>query len=253
MILRHLFCLFGLLFAVPALAQKFPEHREKVVSNDGPALLVNLSGGVQWPGGDMADRFGTTGSFGGGVEWVTAKNLFFGVDGYYMFGADVKEDPIAILRTPEGDIIGNNQLLAETSLRARGYYIGGSIGKLFPIGGRRSGIRITLGAGMLRHWIRVQDDSNSLVQVTDDYEKGYDRLSGGLALSQFIGWQHLGSDRRSNWFIGLDLSQGFTSTLRSWDISEMRKLDESRTDLRFGIRAGWTLPFYQKPANQIYY
>lgn len=253
MILRNLFCLFSLLLTISAQAQKFPEHREKVANNDGRALLVNLSGGMQMPGGDMADRFGATGSFGGGVEWVTANNFFFGVDGQYMFGADVREDPVAILRTPEGDIIGNNQLLADLSLRARGYSIGGTIGKLFPVGGRRSGIRITLGAGMLRHWIRVQDEANTIVQVTGDYEKGYDRLSGGLALSQFVGWQHLGPDRRSNWFIGLDFSQGFTNTLRSWDISEMRKLDKSRTDLRFGIRLGWTLPFYQKPANQIIY
>ncbi|MEQ1747626.1 MAG: hypothetical protein ABMA02_19515 [Saprospiraceae bacterium] len=248
-ILIFAFCLF----TAAVYAQKFPEHREKVVNNDGSAVLLHLSGGLHVPGGDFADRFGSTGSFGLGLEWITAKNVSFGLEGHYIFGSDVKEDPLAILRTPEGGIIGNNQLLADVSLRARGIYAGASIGKLFTFGKKRSGIRITLGAGMLQHWIRAQDDGNSVVQITGDYEKGYDRLSGGLALNQFVGWQHLGPDRRSNWFIGLEFNQGFTNTQRDWDFSEMRKLDGNRTDLRFGIRLGWTLPFYQKPADQIYY
>lgn len=239
--------------ATPALAQRFPEHREIEARNMGKAILVHLTAGFHVPGGDLADRFGHTGSFGGGVEWITAGNLLLGIEGHYQFGNKVNDDPLAIIRTPEGDIIGNDQLLAEVDLRARGQYIGGSIGKLFPVGKLRSGLRITLGAGAMRHKIRLQDNNKTVVQVTGDYAKGYDRLTGGLALNQFIGWQHLGASRRSNWFFGFELSQGFTKSLRDWDFSEMRKLEGNRTDLRFGVRLGWTLPFYQGNADKIYY
>ncbi|MBK6932322.1 MAG: hypothetical protein IPH12_16270 [Saprospirales bacterium] len=179
--------------------------------------------------------------------------MLLGLEGHYIFGGKVKDDPLAILRTPEGDIIGNNQLVADIALRERGYYFGGMIGKLFTFSEKRSGIRLSLGAGWLQHRIRIQDNTNSVVQVSGEYAKGYDRLTGGLALNQFIGWQHLGAMRRSNWYIGLEFNQGFTKSLRSWDYSEMRRLDGKRTDLRFGIRVGWTLPLYLSGAEKIYY
>lgn len=83
-------------------------------------------------------------------------------------------------RTPEGDIIGNDRLLASVVLRKRGYYFGGLVGKLFTFNEKRSGIRLTLGAGLLRHWIRIQDDNSSVPELTGDYKKGYDRLTGSL-------------------------------------------------------------------------
>lgn len=245
--------LFVLGWTLNASAQKFPEHVREEPRNTGPALLVNLTAGVHLPAGDLSDRFGQDASPGGGVEWITAGNFILGLEGHYFFGTKVKDDPLALIRTPEGDIIGNNQLLADVALRERGFYLGGQVGKLFTLGKKRSGIRITLGAGMLRHKIRLQDNTNSASQLINDYAKGYDRLTGGLALNQFIGWQHLGANRRANWFVGLEFNQGFTQSLRSWDFTEMRKLDGKRTDLRFGIRLGWTLPFYQQKANEIYY
>ncbi len=251
---KYTLLLYGLCLAVCARAQKFPEHPEHTdPRNTGNALLVHLNAGLHLPAGTLADRFGTDGNAGGALEYITPGNLLFGIDGYYLFGGDVKEDPLAILRTPEGDIIGNNQLVADVALRERGYYLGGLIGKLFTLGEKRSGIRITLGAGMLRHKIRLQDNTSSVVQITGDYAKGYDRLTGGLALNQFIGWQHLGANRRANWYIGLEFNQGFTKSLRDWDFTEMRKLDGNRKDLRFGIRLGWTLPFYLSGAEKLYY
>lgn len=234
-------------------AQKFPEHRAEEARNEGPAVLLNLGFGLHLPGGDLADRFGRDGSFSGGVTFATRQNWLFGLEGQYFFGNQVKEDPLVNLRTPDGDIIGNNQLTADVALHERGYYIGGLAGRLFTFGAKRSGIRLTLGAGMLRHKIRLQDDSQNAGQLFGDYAKGYDRLTGGLALNQFIGWQHLAANRRANWFIGLEFNQGFTNTLRDWDFAEMRKLDAKRTDLRFGIRVGWTLPFYFSGAEKIYY
>ena len=251
---RYIFLfLFLSLLAGPVRAQKFPEHQDLEPRNLGNALLLHVTFGQHWPGKDLARRFGRDGSFGGGVEVATNSNWSIGIEGHYLFGSTVKEDPLALLRTPEGDIIGNNQLTADVALHERGYYIGGLAGRLFTFGTRRSGIRLTLGAGMLRHKIRLQDDSQSAGQIAGDYAKGYDRLTGGLALNQFVGWQHLAANRRANWFIGLECNQGFTRSLRDWDFAKMRKLDGRRTDLRFGIRLGWTLPFYFGGAEKIFY
>ena len=236
-----------------AAAQVHPEHPEDVAGYKDKAILLHLQFGAHMSFADMADRFGPDGSFGLGTEYLTAGNYIFGAEGHYFFGSTVNEDPLAILRTPEDDIIGKDRLLASVVLRKRGFYFGGTVGKLFTFGEKRSGIRLTFGAGLLRHWIRIQDDNSSVTQLTGDYKKGYDRLTGGLALSQFIGWQSLAADRRSNWLIGLEFNEGFTNTLRDWDFNERRKLDESRLDIRIGLRVAWTLPFYQGKSEEIYY
>jgi hypothetical protein len=238
------------LCAFHGFAQKLPNAEPR---NKGSAILGHLTFGAHLPVGDMAERFGPDGNFGSIVEYLTQKNFVFGLEGYYLFGNKVNEDPLAILRTPEGDIIGNDRTIASVVLRERGFYMGGEVGKLFTFNGKRSGIRLTLGAGYLQHWIRIQDDNSSVTQLTGDYKKGYDRQTGGLALNQFIGWQHLAANRRSNWLVGIEINEGFTNTRRDWDFNDMKKLDESRLDLRIGLRVAWTLPFYQGKSEEIYY
>ncbi|MEZ4925807.1 MAG: hypothetical protein R3A50_05995 [Saprospiraceae bacterium] len=248
------FFAIAIVLAFSATAQKFQEHpEEQEARNKGNALLLHLGLGIQLPGGDLADRFGYCGSYGGGFEFMTANNYFIGFEGHAMFGKEVREDPLSILRTPEGHIIGNNRAISGVALRERGLYLGGVFGKLFTFDDQRRGIRASMGAGWLQHRIYAQDDDKTLTQLTGDYSKGYDRFTGGFALNQFIGWQKLGKLKRSNFMIGLEFTQGFTQSRRDWDFSEMRKLDGKRLDLTFGIKAAWTLPFYVGSSEELYY
>ncbi|MBL7803286.1 MAG: hypothetical protein JNL02_06090 [Saprospiraceae bacterium] len=257
MTIRLFFLWICLLGGFMAQAQKFREHPPaQEPRNKGKAILLHVSGGYQLPGGDLADRFGNNAVVGGGLELLSAGNWALGLESQLIFGQDVKEDPLAILRTPEGDIIGSDRTVATVVLRERGMYFGGTVGRLFTVKHKsqsRCGLRLTLGAGWMYHKIRVQDDTRSVTQLTGDYLKGYDRRCSGLALNQFVGWQNLAANRRSNWMIGFEFNQGFTQSRRSWDFNDMRPLDGNRLDLRFGIRASWTLPFYYGAPEKIFY
>lgn len=239
--------------ALGAQAQRFQEHFMEPERNKGKAFLSHFGFGLGLPGADMAKRYGLAGNAGVGLDFITANNWIVGAETFLLFGSTLNEDPLAIIRLPDGSIIGKDMLLADVVLRERGLYVGGRIGRLFATEKRRSGLRVTLGAGMLRHRIRIQDNSQTVTQITGDYAKGYDRLTGGLALHQFIGWQQLSKNRRNNWILGFEFTQGFTNTLRDWDYSTQAKLDQPRTDLMFGIRAAWTLPLYLTKAAEIYY
>ena len=226
--------------------------------NHGDALLIHFYYSGHVPAGDMADRFGGSFMPGAGIDYQTDKgNLILGAEFGYLFGGTVKEDVLAPIRTPEGYIIGEQGGYSDIQLRERGIYLGGHVGKLFPVSEKnhRSGIRVTLGAGVLQHKIRVQDDpSQKAPQLADDYKKGYDRLSNGLALRQFIGYQHLGNEGRINFYAGLDLVQGFTQNRRSYNFDAFAQDTAKRTDLLIGIRVGWTLPFYiGRDPSEIYY
>lgn len=234
-------------------AQKSDKTEISETKDKTTGILLHISAGGQLPGGDLADRFGINGALGGGTEFITSKNFFVGLEGAFLFGNEVKEDPLSILRMPSGDIIGNDRSPAELRLQQRGVYAGVTLGKLFAFGVAREGLRLSLGGGWAQHKIRVLDDTHTVVQLRGDYKKGYDRLSGGPALQQFIGWQHIGYGRDVSWMAGFEFNQAFTSTLRDWDFSSMKKLEGRRTDLRFGIRISWTLPFFTGNAEEIYY
>ncbi len=226
--------------------------------NLGNVIALNFQFGAGVPAGDLSDRFGTTISIGTGMDFITEKNnLIFGWKGDFHFGNTVKENILGNL-APEGFIFGNS-LSAATELRRaqRGFYLGAHIGKIFPLSATnsRSGIRFTLGAGLLQHKIRLQQDpSNFVNQIAGDYAKGYDRLTNGLALRQFVGYQLLGNNKLVNFTVGLEFIQGFTQNRRSFNFDEMRADTDKRLDLLIGVKVGWTLPFYiGESTGEIYY
>ncbi len=226
--------------------------------NKGHALLPHISYAVQEPGGDLIDRYGTNFNIGLGIDYLTSeKNWILGFAGGYIFGQDVKTDVLAGLRTPDGNIIGNDRSYVDIQTRQRGFYAGMHVGKIISLSSLnpRSGIRFTVGAGLLQHKIRIQDAPfTSVPQLSDKYKKGYDRLTNGLALQQFIGYQLLSANRLVNFYAGFELTQGFTRSRRDFDFDTRQKDDADRLDLLFGFRLGWILPFYfGQEADEVYY
>lgn len=217
-------------------------------NSSATVLLTNFTYGSHLAAGDLNDRFGNSSAVGGDIEIITGKgNFIFSLETQYIFGRKVKEDPLSILRTADGNIIGNTLSYAAVGLRQRGLHVAFNVGKLFSVipGNPRSGIRATIGVGLLQHKIRIQDDPSSFVPSLDDrYKKGYDNLSNGLSLKEFIGYQHLAKNRLMNFYAGFEFIQGFTQNRRSFNFNEMVKDDEKRLDLLMGFRVGWTLPFY---------
>jgi hypothetical protein len=139
----------------------------------------------------------------------------------------------------------------------RGFYAGLHIGKLFSIGlsNPRSGIRLGLGAGLLQHKIRIQDDPfKSVPQLSGEYKKGYDRLTNGFTITETVGYQVLSKNRRINLFAGFEFTQAFTQNRRDYNFDTMEKDENPRLDLLSGFRVSWILPFYfGKEADEIYY
>jgi hypothetical protein len=222
--------------------------------NKGKGITLGLDYGFAIPAQDLSRRFGFYQIIGVEVDYITTRNLVLGLSGNFQFGSSVKEDPLSILKTPEGNIVGGDQALADYKLRMRGNHIGAKVGYLFGVKHNRSGILVTLGAGRYRHRISVQDNTGSLAHVAGDYKAGYDRLVGGLAVTQFVGYQHLVRYSGLNWYIGVEAMQGFTEQLRLYDFSQMSYNKGKRSDNHFRFKAGIILPFIReaKP-EEIFY
>lgn len=239
------------LFSLVAKAQK------RSYDNQGFAIIPSIGLSTHTPGGDLKKRFGQSTSFQLNTEVMTDKgNWIVGGEFGYFFGKKVKENPLTALYNIDGYIFGGDFQPTSVFLRERGLWAGGYLGKLIPINkdNQRAGIRVTVGLGYLQHRIRIQDDTKTVVQIDKPYSEGYDRLTGGLYLSQFIGYQILSKNRRINLTIGFDFMQGFTQSKRDWDWDKKSKDTTKRLDLLSGLRFMWSLPFYVgENAEEIYY
>ncbi len=180
-----------------------------------------------------------------------------GLDGNFFYGSRVKEDVLQNMRMPDGEIVGSDGVYSSVVLRQLGFSVGFRFGKIFSMSkdNPRSGIKLAIGAGMLQHQIRVQDDSRQVNQIAGAYKKGYDRLTNGFSIFQFLGYQLLSVNRLINFYAGLEFTQAFTLNRRDWDFFEMTAETGNRLDLLSGFRFGWILPFYsgRQVADSYYY
>lgn len=233
------------LIGVSSYAQNTTPPDEKSFLKIG---MTNLSFGygIEVPFGDMSDRFSRNLKFTLGAERITKSNWIYGLEFAYMFGDTVKEDVLSNLRLANNEILGADNAYADAFTRERGVFIGLNFGKLIPFNqNTRSGLRITAAGGILAHYVRIQDEASSLPQIEGDYLKGYDRLTRGLALRQFIGYQHVSENKRVNFYIGLEFTQGFTKHVREVNFDTgLSTSKERRFDGLVSLKAAWILPFY---------
>ena len=91
------------------------------------------------------------------------------------------------------------------------------------------------------------------MQLTEEMEKGYDRLSTGFSLNQFIGYQYFGKTRLINFFAGIEGIQAFTKNRRGYNYDTQKVDTKERFDSMYGIKVGWIIPFYKKTTQEFYY
>lgn len=247
--------LLYLIFLLVGCMQLVAQEKPTVLTKYN-VLAGNITYAVHRPRADLADRFGPSLEIGLGADFITKKSRFIlGLSGSVMFGNTVHDDVLSIITNEDGNIIGTNQIVGIVSLKERGFYVGGRVGKIFKVASNSlSGVRITVGAGLLQHKIRVQDDMETVNIVAGDNVKGFDRLTNGLALHQFLGYQHFGKSGLFNFYGGVEAYEGFTMSRRSFDNTLMRRDDQSRLDILVGLKVGFSIKFnLNETGDEIYY
>lgn len=220
-----------------------------------PMFRVNYA--FQFPGGDLQDRFGNNSNVGASFSLLTPSNFQFGVQGEAIFDGSVHEPGLL------GSIMNDNGNLTNAegqqiliTKEERGFALFLTAAKLFPFSKKNitgSGFLLELGFGYLQHKIRLDYRGGEVYQLSDELMKGYDRLSGGPALRQSLGYQFLSERNLVNFYLGIEITEAFTKSYRKYNYDTMEADTESRLDLYTGIRAGWIIPFRKRKAESYYY
>jgi hypothetical protein len=218
--------------------------------------MFSASFALQVPQQDLKERFGMNSNIGGDFLFKTKSGWLAGIEVYYLFGDQVKEDSILDgLRTANGEILNEFGEYANVLIYERGYYLGAKLGKLIPLSSSNpnSGIMITLSAGFLEHKIRIDNQGNTVPQLVGDYKKGYDRLSNGFSMREFVGYMYIGENQFANFFAGVEFYQSWTMNRRSINFDTKTTDNRERRDDLIGFRLGWIIPLYRHMQTNTYY
>ncbi len=207
-------------------------------------------------GGDLSERFESSSLVSGSLLMKRKSNFLFGVSGGIMFGDKVTEPGILSgISTSNNQVIGIDGLYADVRLFQRGYHVAMTFGKIFSFKkpNPNSGIVIMGGPGFVQHKIKIETINNTTPQLEDDYLKGYDHLTNGIELHEFIGFIYFGNKQLLNYIGGFEFIQGFTQNRRDFNFDTPDKNEENRLDLYYGIKIAWALPFYKKKPDDFYF
>jgi hypothetical protein len=213
--------------------------------------------GYQFPGGDLAKRFGSNSSIGGGFLLKTRHNWLVGIEGNYMFSQSVKNSDSILMgiSTGEGFVIGSNGMIADIVFYERGYNVFAKFGRTIPLlaPNPNSGFIILAGAGYLQDKIRIHNIDNTAPQVYGDYKKGYDRLNGGLAVTGSLGYMYLSNRRLLNFAVSLEFMQSWTKPYRERNFDTGKQDTKTLSSQFYTVRVYWMIPFYKRKPKEFYY
>lgn len=219
------------------------------------AHLIQIDLGIGMPAADMADRFGVHALVGGGYQYKSNKNWLFGVNGAFIYGSAVKEDTILDnLRNEAGFIIGSDGLQYDPILWESGVDFKFEVGKITNLLSinPNSGLAFTGGIGFLQHRIWIYIDDVAVPQLTPDYRKGYDRLSNGLLLNQYIGYYMFSNKYFVNFRGGIEIQEAFTQNRRTVNYDTGLPENDSRFDMLINLKLTWNLPIFEAPKTKFY-
>ena len=237
---------------LPLFNAKGQRNKDSVISF--PFIRVSLA--VQSPQGDFADNYGTNSNIGLSIGTKNIKNQTFELNYNFIHSANVKNTSVLDhLINDQGWII--NQYGEENLylMYHRGGLISLDIGKVFNLIGPNpnSGIFLKGGIGSMYHKIRVENQENLIPQLKKEYLKYYDRLTVGVLLKQYIGYQNMSNNKLINFTIGIEIIEGFNRGMRDYQIDLMGPYTDNKFDVYLGLRAGWFFPVLRKDPNEFYY
>lgn len=222
-----------------------PQKKNEIPANN--ALLISPFYIAQFPFGNMGDRFGFNSQVGMALNYKLRYNIIIGGEGGFLFGGKVRETGILnSIATNTGQHITQDGVLANVKLQERGFAIKANFGKLVAFGTKHpdAGLLFITSVGFIQHKIAIDVNEKTIPQLSKVYRKGYDRLTNGPIISQFIGGMWLERKRFISLYGGLQFDLAFTQNRRAVNFDTMKKDATKRLDMFLGIKVGWVIPVF---------
>ena len=238
-------------FSLSAFGQR--NIRDSVVSH----IIVGANYKFNMTAGHMYERWGFNSAIGLDIDYKFKNNVTIGVDGSFIFGNRLKDSTIfdgvynsfgTITSMSTGEPASVLFVLRGTNANVKAGYVFNQLGH-----NPNSGLWVTAGAGFLLHHIHIESIYDIVPQLDGDYKKGYDKLSVGFSTSQFIGYLFQANRRFTNFYAGIELVEGFTKNIRTYNFDTGGPESGLRYDVLYSFKFGWMIPIYKRTPRAYYY
>jgi hypothetical protein len=258
--------IYTLLFSLLSLSS-FGQDNEGLFGPGGSKKEAKsgfiLDGNVSFdiPAADMAKRFGLSYRIGPGVLYKTKTNWLIGAKFDFILGGTIKEDSLMNNITDKYsaksgalyEFLDNTGKRIGIPVYERGYATGLSIGKIISFSKQHpdNGLTLLTTVGFIQHRLDIYDKDKVVNQLSGNYIKGYDRLTNGSFVEQYVGYSFFSNSRLVNFTLGFDGLFGFTRGRRDYLYDVMRPDNKQRLDILYGIRGGWFIPVFKRKSEEL--
>ncbi len=209
------------------------------------------------PQNQMQDRYGYSSLVGieGGVKFYNQWMLSTGLYGFFT-DAVRETDMLNDLITDSGFLVTDDGQLVGVNIQGRGIAVPLKVGRMFsgPFAPNPNcGFYVEVGGQYLRHRIKTRPAGARVAGITNQYTKGYDRLSAGFGVVETLGYRYLSNRGGVNFSLGITASQNFTQGRRSIQFDTGQPYLSARRDDWVGFFASWIFPVYNKAPESVYY
>jgi hypothetical protein len=237
---------------VKTVAPVSPSNNREVAKITGdPIFNIQFHYSYVFPDGDMVHQFGPFHNVGMGGLYKTQHNLVLAFDASYQFGNKIKDYSfLNELTNSSGIVMTSAGNPAVFSVDMRGFSAFVKAGYIIPTSWRNpnSGVLLLGGVGMYYQKMFIST-TGTIPTLTEDMKKGYDNLRKGPALSQYVGYYYNSPNRFINFFIGVEIMEAFTQSVRKYNYATRKPDTGKYLDINISPRIGWMIPLYMKAKN----
>ncbi len=202
--------------------------------------------------GDISKRFGNSNALGFSAAYKFGKNFQIQAGINTIFGSRVKENGAFDTIIGNGGYLVNvNGNYSEVKQYLRGYSWHVDFGKIIPVNkyDQNSGILLSAGLGFMQHKIKYTFPRTVLPQLEGEYAKGYDKLTNGLMLRGFLGYQRIDPKAMLNFIAGVEYLHGITKNRRSYNFDTRQAETATRNDIMLGLKIGFMISISGRKAG----
>lgn len=239
----------------------FSQVQIKRSTTDSAGLITYISANYSYnfilKNSDLYNESTNLMGIGANLSLKTKSNWTIETGFNYYFAGKVKgtDSMFSMITNAAGLIMDGNGTAANIEVDTRGWSLRLEGGKIFPVSKKmqNAGIHAKLGVGILQRNVFIKNPDNLVACLTEEYKKGYDRLTLGVSLYQYIGYTHLSSIKYSCFYGGIEFYEIFSKRQRDYDFNLMGKDNRKFFDVLIGLKFGWIVPLYKKEYIDTYY
>ncbi len=227
-----------------------------IFSQDNKQSAFIFSYDYKIPMGELAAIYGNNSSIGLTYFKEKENNLFFGIEGNYIFGENIKKNTLFNnISTSNGNIIGADGTYANIILLQRGFEAYIFVGYAYHHQEKDlSGIYLSSGLGYLQQQIFIDTKNQDIPQLNNEMKKGYDRLSNGISTKWQASYRYYSKNGKFQAYAGINITMSYAKNIRPYIFNSMRYNDDNANWQKiYGATLGIIIPIERKNEEEFHY